>query len=108
MNNKICINCQRLKPFTSFHKNSFAIDRHSDYCITCKTENYEKKKDSDLREENRLPYDNKWCITCNQIKPYKEFGLASRLVKGLSSCCKDCAHVKLEAIKAKRRINKRA
>lgn len=109
MNTKKCWNCNRDLSTTNFHKNSARKDGLDTQCKECRSKynkKWRKNNETKIRQKSHERYikmisrenieipKEKFCSSCNRIKPSSEFYTDKRTKNGLRAECKKCSRWK--------------
>lgn len=102
--NKHCPSCNLVKPIDQFSKDKQKPDGHNCYCRICTSrrerEQYQKPEVKERKRALRLSYaqnpqpvKEKYCPSCNEVKPPEQFHRDKGKKDGLAWRCKDCQSI---------------
>jgi hypothetical protein len=110
METKQCSKCKLIKPLSEFYPDKRAksgkysecrecwklrthTEKHREYSQKWWREHAEQIKAKRAKNKSQLPSGMKRCSMCKLVKPYCEFGQATRTKSGCSSKCKECNRI---------------
>lgn len=91
MHEKTCGRCRRVLPTTSFGVRRASADGLQSYCRECMAEWAREHRPRKLKDPPPVGPGQKWCRTCEEIKPVEAFARNRTAVDGLQSLCRECA-----------------
>lgn len=96
---KLCRDCQTLKPTTEFHSDKSKPDGLNFYCKPCM--NTRQRAYAKRLPRFTAPEGMKRCTHCKEVLPQEQFHKAKAFHDGLSRRCKKCAYEFHEAWRIK-------
>jgi hypothetical protein len=92
---KLCPQCRRTLPRSSFHGNVRRSDGLAFYCKECAAQRSEaSRRKRGIKPKKRsaepVPDGSKWCPDCHEVKPLAEFARTRARASGYHSYCLPC------------------
>ena len=104
---KQCLHCKTLKPFSEFHTDRTCKDKLAPTCKVCKMTITKQRYEKRIAENTELDFTKIIkCYRCNQELEATQFPIRLRLKGGFSTICKDCTNKTKEKWRAgKKRVS---
>lgn len=99
---KLCKDCQTLKPTTDFHSDKSKPDGLNFYCKPCM--NIRQRAYAKRLPRFTAPEGFKRCTHCKEVLPQEQFHKAKAFHDGLSRRCKKCAYEFHEAWRQRNKV----
>ncbi|MFJ9590268.1 endonuclease VII domain-containing protein [Streptomyces acidicola] len=100
-----CSRCKESKPRAAFASNKAARDGLQAYCRECWAAYHQERqlaKGRNVRPRVETPEGHKFCRSCGEIKPHREWHRNATASDGLSTSCRTCRAAKGRAGHLKR------
>ncbi|WP_329408178.1 endonuclease VII domain-containing protein [Streptomyces sp. NBC_00704] len=94
---KRCSRCNEIRSRAAFASNKAARDGLQAYCRECWAAYHQARQVAqgrNVRPRVDTPEGNKFCRSCEEVKPHREWHRNATASDGLATCCKACKAVK--------------